>query len=92
MKERIIERYVLSMDKKQFAEDLNEASSELGEFISSFDSMDLPVVIYLMQSYAQSLWATDEEMQNAVDAIKGLFGTVLFTIYMEKDGGTDDEL
>ena len=92
MKERIIERYVLSMDKKQFAEDLNEASSELGELLSSFDSMDLPVVIYLMQSYAQSLWATDEEMQNAVDAIKGLFGTVLFTIYMEKDGGTDDEL
>ena len=92
MKERIIERYVLSMDKKQFAEDLNEASRELCEFISSFDSMDLPVVIYLMQSYAQSLLATDEEMQNAVDAIKGLFGAMLFTIHMEKDGGTDDEL
>lgn len=92
MKERIIERYVLSTDKKQFAEDLNEASSELGEFISSFDSMDLPVVIYLMQSYAQSLLAADEEMQKAVDAIKELFGTVLFSIHMEKDGGTDDEL
>ena len=92
MKERIIERYVLSTDKKQFAEDLNEASRELGEFISSFDPMDLPVVIYLMQSYAQSLLATDEEMQNAVDAIKGLLGAVLFTIHMEKDGGTDDEL
>ena len=92
MKERIIERYVLSTDKKQFAEDLNEASRELGEFISSFDSIDLPVVIYLMQSYAQSLLATDEEMQNAVDAIKGLLGAVLFTIHMEKEGGTDDEL
>lgn len=92
MKERIIKRYVLSMDKKQFAEDLNEASRELGEFISSFDHTDLPVVIYLMQSYAQSLLATDEEMQNAVDTIKGLFGTVLFTIHTKKDGGTDDEL
>ena len=71
---------------------MNEASRELGEFISSFDSIDLPVVIYLMQSYAQSLLATDEEMQNAVDAIKGLLGAVLFTIHMEKEGGTDDEL
>ncbi len=84
MKERIIERYVLSTDKKQFAEDLNEASRELGEFISSFDSMDLPVVIYLMQTFAQHLLATDEDLQEAVDTIKGLLGAVLFTIHTEK--------
>ena len=84
MKERIIERYVLSMDKKQFAEDVNEASKELGAFISSFDPMDIPVAIHLMHSYAQSLLAISDDMQAAVDAIDGLLGHVLVVIPDEK--------
>lgn len=89
MKERIIERYVLSMDKKQFAEDLNEASKELGDFVSSFDSMDIPVVIYLMQSYAQNLLGISDDMQSAVDAIDGLLGTAFF-YDSDKKGRRDD--
>lgn len=92
MKERIIERYVLSMDKKQFAEDLNEASKELGDFVSSFDSMDIPVVIYLMQSYAQNLLGISDDMQSAVDAIDGLLGTAFFMIPTKKEGGMTGEL
>lgn len=87
MKERIIERYVLSMDKKQFAEDLNEASKELGAFVSSFDSMDIPVVIYLMQSYAQNLLGISDDMQSAVDAIDGLLGTAFFMIPTKRKEG-----
>lgn len=87
MKKDIIERYVATMDKKQFMEDLNEASKELSAFVSSFCYTDFPVAVYLMQSYAQKILGTNEDMQKAVDTIDGLFGNVLLMIPTEKNGG-----
>lgn len=90
MKKDIIGRYITSMDKKQFMDDMNEASRELSAFVSSFDYTDLPVAIFLMRGYCDNIIATNDEMQKAVDAISGLFGNVLVTAPVKKEGGTGD--
>ena len=92
MKKRIIERYVLSMDGNQFAADVTDASKEFSTLISSFDPTDIPVVIHLLQSYAQGLLAISDDMQADVDAIADVLKGKFVGIPDEKYGGTDNEL
>lgn len=87
MRKNIIASYVDSMDRKQMAEDMTEAAIELGKFISTFHYTDLPVVVFLMQSYIQKILATNDEMNNILDVLNAMFGSVAIIAAVNNEGG-----
>lgn len=88
MRDRILWRFFKTRDEEQFSSDINDISKELGRFCSSFCESDWPIVIFMLQAYANRLMSTDEKLREKVDALNALFDTAF--ICVPKKGGTGD--